>query len=43
MTYSGILLGPPLIGGVAQVIGLSWTLAALIPLLCLLARGARLS
>jgi predicted MFS family arabinose efflux permease len=41
MTYSGILLGPALIGGLAQVVGLTWTLAALIPLLCLVARGAQ--
>ena len=33
MTYSGILLAPALIGWVAQGIGLTWTLAALIPLL----------
>ncbi|MDQ7904398.1 MFS transporter [Phytohabitans sp. ZYX-F-186] len=43
MTYSGVLLGPALIGGTAELIGLSWTLAALIPVLCLVARGARLS
>lgn len=37
-TYSGVLLGPALIGTVAQLIGLSWTLAALLPvLLCLAA------
>ncbi len=36
-TYSGVLLGPALIGSVAQVIGLSWTLAALLPMLLLLA------
>lgn len=40
MTYSGILLAPALIGGLAQLIGLTWTLAALIPVLCLVARGA---
>jgi predicted MFS family arabinose efflux permease len=33
MTYSGILLGPALIGWLAQGIGLTWTLAALVPLL----------
>jgi MFS family permease len=32
-TYSGVLLGPALIGSVAQLIGLSWTLAALLPVL----------
>jgi MFS family permease len=42
MTYSGILLAPAIIGGVTQVIGLSWTLAALIPVLCVVARGATL-
>lgn len=31
MTYSGILLGPALIGWLAQGIGLTWTLTALIP------------
>jgi fucose permease len=37
-TYSGVLLGPALIGSVAQLIGLSWTLAALLPVfLCLAA------
>jgi fucose permease len=36
-TYSGVLLGPALIGTVAQLIGLSWTLAALLPVLALLA------
>ncbi len=36
-TYSGVLLGPALIGSVAQLIGLSWTLAALLPMLVLLA------
>jgi predicted MFS family arabinose efflux permease len=32
-TYSGVLLGPALIGSVAQLIGLSWTLIALLPVL----------
>jgi predicted MFS family arabinose efflux permease len=41
MTYSAIMLGPALLGGLAQAVGLRWTLAALIPLLCLIARGAR--
>jgi predicted MFS family arabinose efflux permease len=33
MTYSGILLGPAIIGWFAQAIGLDWTLTALVPLL----------
>jgi MFS family permease len=41
MTYSGILLGPAVIGGLAQLIGLDWTLAALIPLLGLMVLGYR--
>lgn len=36
-TYAGILLGPAVIGWAAQIVGLSWTLAALIPLLAALA------
>ena len=32
-TYSGVLLGPALIGSVAQLVGLSWTLAGLLPVL----------
>jgi predicted MFS family arabinose efflux permease len=36
-TYTGVLLGPALIGSVAQLIGLSWTLATLLPMLVLLA------
>lgn len=40
MTYSGILLGPAIIGWLAQGIGLTWTLAALIPLLAIVACGA---
>ena len=32
-TYGGILLGPALIGGFAQLVGLTWALAGLIPLL----------
>jgi MFS family permease len=40
MTYSGILLGPALIGWLAQGIGLTWTLAALIPLLAVQSRVA---
>jgi predicted MFS family arabinose efflux permease len=41
-TYSGILLGPALIGSLAQLIGLSWTLAALLPVLVCVAVGSRL-
>jgi fucose permease len=33
MTYAGILLAPPVIGAVAGLVGLAWTLAALAPLL----------
>ncbi len=33
LTYAGILLGPALIGGVADLVGLSRVLAALVPLL----------
>jgi MFS family permease len=40
MTYSGILLGPALIGWLAQGIGLTLTLAALIPLLFAVAHRA---
>jgi predicted MFS family arabinose efflux permease len=36
-TYSGVLLGPALIGAAAQLIGLSWTLAVLLPVLLWLA------
>ena len=36
-TYSGVLLGPALIGSLAQLVGLSWTLAALLPVLLLVA------
>ena len=36
-TYSGVLLGPALIGAAAQLIGLSWTLAVLLPVLVSLA------
>jgi predicted MFS family arabinose efflux permease len=36
-TNSGVLLGPALIGSVAELIGLSWTLAALVPVLLWLA------
>jgi MFS family permease len=37
LAYAGILLGPALIGWIAQGIGLPWTLAALIPLLGIVA------
>jgi MFS family permease len=46
-TYAGILLGPAVIGWAAQLVGLQWTLAALIPILgcialaSLLPRGDR--
>jgi len=40
MTYTGILLAPAIIGWVAELVGLTWTLAALIPLLVLVARAA---
>jgi fucose permease len=40
MTYSGILLAPALIGWVAELVGLTWTLAGLIPLLALVASVA---
>ncbi|MEV4455382.1 hypothetical protein AB0J39_06075, partial [Microbispora sp. NPDC049633] len=33
MTYSAMLLAPALVGRVAQAIGLTWTLALLVPLL----------
>ena len=39
-TYSGVLLGPALIGSVAQLIGLAWTLAALLPVLLWLAAAS---
>jgi fucose permease len=41
-TYAGILLGPAVIGWVAQGIGLQWTLALLVPLLGTVAVAARL-
>jgi hypothetical protein len=37
MTYSGILLAPAIIGAVAEVVGLAWTLAMLVPLLGMVA------
>ncbi|MFW6692199.1 MFS transporter [Streptomyces sp. MAR4 CNX-425] len=41
-TYAGILLGPALIGWIAQVAGLAWTLAVLVPLLGTVALTVRL-
>jgi MFS family permease len=41
-TYAGILLGPALIGWTAQLAGLTWTLAALIPMLAAVAVLSRL-
>jgi MFS family permease len=41
-TYSGILVGPSLIGWIAEAIGLVATFAALIPLLALVALATRL-
>ncbi|NUS15289.1 MAG: MFS transporter [Streptomyces sp.] len=41
-TYSGVLLGPALVGWCAEVFTLGWTLAALIPLMALVALNARL-
>lgn len=43
MTYAGILLAPPLVGWSAQFAGLAPTLAALVPLLLLVAAGAGLT
>ncbi|BCB88260.1 MFS transporter [Phytohabitans suffuscus] len=40
MTYTGILVAPAIIGWVAELVGLTWTLAALVPLLALVARAA---
>lgn len=40
MTYAGILLVPAVIGGVADLVGLTWTLAGLIPLLAAVAGAA---
>lgn len=39
--YSGFLLGPPLIGSIAQLTSLSWGLALVVPMAALLAWGAR--
>jgi MFS family permease len=41
-TYAGILLGPAVIGLLAQGIGLQWTLALLVPLLAITALLTRL-
>ncbi|MDQ7810299.1 MFS transporter [Amycolatopsis sp. A133] len=40
-TYAGILIGPALVGWLAQGVGLNWTFAALIPLMVLTALSAR--
>ncbi len=39
--YSGFLLGPPVIGGLAQISSLTWALALVVPLTGLLAWGAK--
>jgi MFS family permease len=41
-TYAGILIGPAVIGGVSQLVGLTTTLAALIPMLAFVALASRL-
>jgi fucose permease len=41
LTYAGILLGPAVIGWTTEGIGLTWTLAGLIPALAVVAVGAR--
>lgn len=41
MTYAGILLAPAAIGGVADLVGLTWTLAGMVPLLAAVAGVAR--
>ncbi len=40
-TYTGVLLGPALVGWVAQGIGLNWTFACLIPLMAITVLSAR--
>ncbi|NUP19018.1 MAG: hypothetical protein HOZ81_23590 [Streptomyces sp.] len=40
MTYAGIFLGPAVIGWVADLVGLTWTLSMLIPLLLAVSAGA---
>ncbi len=42
LTYAGILLGPAVIGWVAEGIGLTWTLALLVPMLATVAAVTRL-
>ncbi|MEU9059805.1 MFS transporter [Streptomyces sp. NPDC048430] len=41
-TYAGTLCGPAAIGWAAEFVGLTWTLAALIPVLCAVAFLSRL-
>ncbi|MEU3349593.1 MFS transporter [Streptomyces sp. NPDC006700] len=41
-TYAGTLFGPAVIGWAAEFAGLTWTLAALIPVLCAIALLSRL-
>jgi hypothetical protein len=41
-TYAGILLGPAVIGWAAELVGLTWTLSALIPMLFAVALLSRL-
>lgn len=41
-TYGGVLLGPSLVGWCAELIGLGWTLTALIPLMAVVAFKARI-
>jgi Major Facilitator Superfamily len=41
MTYTGILVAPAGIGWAAQLVGLTWTLTALVPLLLFVAVAAR--
>jgi len=41
-TYAGILIGPAAIGGISQLVGLTSTLAALIPMLAFVVLASRL-
>jgi len=41
-TYAGVLLGPALISAAAELVGLVWTMAALVPMLCLISALTRL-
>jgi len=41
-TYAGVLLGPALISAAAELVGLMWTMAALVPMLCLISALTRL-